>query len=127
MRIPHAFSARAMKSAPSSASRTAAVAKARTFFTSRMRAMERKRTSAASARSTASLAELAGRGDGAAEPAQHLLVEQRRRRAHGALVDDEAHGIRADIDDADGLELVNPVLLAEQPFQARQVRPLIRL
>ena len=54
MRRPHAFSARAMKSAPSSASRTAAVAKARTFFTPRMRAMERKRASAASARSTAS-------------------------------------------------------------------------
>jgi hypothetical protein len=54
MRSPHAFSARAMNSAPSSASRTAAVAKARTFFTSRMRAIERKRTSAASARSTAS-------------------------------------------------------------------------
>ena len=68
--------------------------------------MARKRASAASARSTPSLAELAGRGDRAAEAAQHLLVEQRRRAAHGALVDDEAHGIRADVDDADRLELV---------------------
>ena len=127
MRTPHAFSARTINSPPSSASRTAAVAKARTFFTLEdagdgAKARQRRE------RAIDSLAaELAGRRDGAAETAQHFLVEQRRRRAHGALVHDEAHRIRADIDDADGLELVNPVLLAEQPFQARQVQPLIRL
>ncbi len=120
MRSPSAFSALAMNSEPSSASRTAAVAKARTFFTSRMRVMVRKRASAASARSTASAPRPPRRGDGLAEAAQHLLVEQRRRRAHGALVDDEAHRVRTYVDDTNGLKLVPSVLLAEQPFQAGQ-------
>ena len=49
--------------------------------------------------------ELAGGGDRAAEPAQHLLVEQRRRRPAGILVDDQPDRVRADIDDRNGSSL----------------------
>ena len=116
-----------MNSAPSSASRTAAVAKARTFFTLED-AGDGAETRQRGERAIDRLgAELAGRGDGAAEAAENLLVEYRRRRTHGAFIDDEAHGVGADIDDADGLKFVNPVLLAEQSLQARQMQPLIRL
>ena len=52
--------------------------------------------------------EAAGRGDGAAETAQYLLVEERRRAAHRTLVDDEAHGVGPDIDHADRLQVVEP-------------------
>ena len=50
--------------------------------------------------------ELAGRGERAAEAAQHLLVEQRRRRPAGILVDDEPDRVRADIDDRNGGSIV---------------------
>ena len=46
------------------------------------------------------LVQPAGRVDAAAEAAQHLLVEQRQRRARRPLEDDEAHRVGADIDDA---------------------------
>ena len=46
--------------------------------------------------------ELAGGGQRTAETAQHLLVEQRRRRPAGILVDDQPDGVRADIDDRNG-------------------------
>ena len=42
-----------------------------------------------------------GRLHFAAQPAQRLLVEQRGRAAREPLVDDEAHGIRADIDNGE--------------------------
>ena len=48
-------------------------------------------------------AEAAGRCNRAAEPAQNLFVEDRGRCAHGAFIDDEAHRIRADVDDTDRL------------------------
>ena len=92
---------------------------ARRFLTLRMRAMARKRRSASSAFSTALLAELARRRDGAPEAAQDLLVEERRRGPDRALVDDEAHGVRADVDDADRLELRISAPPAEQLCQAR--------
>ena len=50
------------------------------------------------------VAEAAGRADLAAEAAQNLLVEDRRRAPDRALVDDEPHRVRADVDDADRLE-----------------------
>ena len=37
----------------------------------------------------------------AAQPAQHLFVEDRRRTADKPLVDDEPNRVRADIDDRD--------------------------
>ena len=39
------------------------------------------------------------RRDGPAEAAQHLFIEQRRRHALGAFVNDEAHRVRTDVDD----------------------------
>ena len=39
----------------------------------------------------------------AAEPAHRLFLEQWRRRARQALVNDEADGVRADVDDCDRL------------------------
>ena len=84
--------------------------------------MERKRASAASARSTASPPSLPVVAMERPRPHSTFSLNSGVGAAHGALVHDEAHGIRADIDDADGFELVNPVLLAEQPFQARQMR-----
>ena len=68
-------------------------------------------------------AELAGGSDGLAEAAEHLLVEERRRRANSAFVYDEAHRIRADVYNADGLQIMPMMLLAEQAFQARQNLP----
>ncbi|CAM5215048.1 hypothetical protein BTHI11S_04691 [Bosea thiooxidans] len=47
------------------------------------------------------LGEAAGRGDLPAETGHLLLVEDLRRRARQHLVDDETHGVRADIDDGD--------------------------
>ena len=41
--------------------------------------------------------ELPSRGDRAPEPAQNLLVEQRRRRPPGILVNDEADRVRPDV------------------------------
>ena len=82
--VPRMRSAWAMNSGPLSASRAAAVAMTSTFLTPSWSIRARKRRSARSARLTASGAELAGRGDRAAEAAQHLLVEQRRRRAAGS-------------------------------------------
>ena len=55
----------------------------------------------------------AGGGDVAAEPAQELLVVERRRRPGQALVDDEAHRVRADVDDRHRpADLEAPVRLA---------------
>jgi hypothetical protein len=113
MRVPQAFSARAINSAPSTA-RARQPCKARTFFT-RMRAM----------------AEANQRGSAiAASPPAAVAMERPRpppslkpRGARTAPSDDETHGIRADVDDADGLELQNTALLAEQPLQARHVSP----
>ena len=50
--------------------------------------------------------ELACGRDRASEAAQHLLVEERGGCPHGSLVDDEAHGVRADIDDTERLEVL---------------------
>ena len=55
--------------------------------------------------SDALLAEPAGRADLAAQAAQHLLVEDRRGASDRALVDDEPHRVRADVDDAHRLEV----------------------
>ena len=46
----------------------------------------------------------------AAEPAQHLLVEDRRRAAGQPLVDDEAHRVRADVDDRDRRPVIETTL-----------------
>ena len=45
--------------------------------------------------------ELAGGIQSAGQAAQNLFIEHGQRRAAGALVDHEANGIRADVDDAD--------------------------
>ncbi len=42
----------------------------------------------------------AGLGEALAEPAQRFLVEPRQRRAAELVIDDQAHGIGADVDDA---------------------------
>ena len=89
--------------------------------------MARKRASAASARSTASSPSWPVDATERPRPHSTFSLKSGVGAAHRALVDDEAHGVRADIDDADRLELANAALLAEQPFQARQVQPLIRL
>ena len=104
-RAPSACSPRAMKSGPSEASRTAAVAMARTFLTPRMRVIAWKRRQRLERALDASAPSRPVEATGAAEAAQHLLVEERRRAAHRALVDDEAHRVGPDIDDADRLEL----------------------
>jgi hypothetical protein len=49
---------------------------------------------------------LAGRGDGAAEPAQHLFVIDGGRRPRGTVINDEPHRVRADVDDGDGSPIV---------------------
>ena len=46
----------------------------------------------------------------AAEPAQHLLVEDRRRAARQPLVDHEPHRVRADVDDGDRRAVVEAAL-----------------
>ena len=46
----------------------------------------------------------------AAEAGERLLVEQRRRAAGQALVDHEAHRVRADVDDRDRRPVVEPAL-----------------
>ena len=46
----------------------------------------------------------------AAEPAQRLLVEQRRRAAGEPLVDHEPHRVRADVDDGDRRTVVKASL-----------------
>ena len=89
--------------------------------------MARKRTSASSARCDGLLAQSAGRGDRAAEPAQHFLVEQRRGRADRPLVDDEADRVGADIDHADRLKVGMRPQLLDQTLQARQSWPLLSL
>ena len=86
----------------STASRAAAVASTKTSPTPIV--LHRARGSAqapASALHDRVLVEPAGRGDVAAEAAEHLLVVDRRRRARQALVGDEAHRVRADVDDRD--------------------------
>ena len=99
---PQAASARgAGRPRRSSASRAAAVASTKNC---RRRASSgRARGSARAPRAPADrlLVEAPGRRDVAAEAAQHLLVEDRRRRAGEALIGDEAHRVRADIDDGD--------------------------
>ena len=59
----------------------------------------------------------------AAEAGQHLLVEDRRRRARQPLVDDEAHRVRADVDDRDRRPVVEPALAP----MLRDARELTRL
>ena len=54
--------------------------------------------------------EQAGRLHLAAEPGEHLLVEDRSRAAGEALVDDEAHGVRADVDDRDRRPVIETAL-----------------
>ena len=49
----------------------------------------------------------------AAEPAQRLLVEQLGRAAREALIDDKAHGIRADVDDGNRRTVVQASLGVE--------------
>ena len=46
----------------------------------------------------------------AAEAGERLFVEQRRRAAGDALVDDEAHRVRADVDHRDRRPIVEPAL-----------------
>jgi hypothetical protein len=58
------------------------------------------------------LAEMAGRSHLPAEAAQDLLVEDRCRTSDRTLVDDEPHGVRADVDDAHRLELAGAPELA---------------
>ena len=55
--------------------------------------------------------ELPAGADRAAKPTEDLFVEQRRRTADRALVDDEADGVRADIDDADRLQFAEPAAI----------------
>ena len=64
-----------------------------------VRQSTRKRASAASARATASSSRRPVVATWRPSPAQHLLVEDRRRRAGEALIGDEAHRVRADVDD----------------------------
>ena len=70
----------------------------------------RKRRSASSALSTASAASRPVDLHLAAEAGQHLLVEDRRRAARQPLVDDEAHRVRADVDDRDRRPVVEAAL-----------------
>ena len=49
--------------------------------------------------------ECPGARDRSPKAAQDLLVEQRRQRTHGALVDDEANRVRPDIDDAERFQI----------------------
>ena len=63
----------------------------------------------------------------AAQPAQHLLIEDRRRGAHQSLIGDQADRVRADIDDGNGfadLEATLCVLghVAERPLCCNPVR-----
>ena len=46
----------------------------------------------------------------AAEPGQHLLVEDRGRTARQPLIDDEAHRVRADVDDRDRRPVIETTL-----------------
>ncbi len=46
----------------------------------------------------------------APEPAQHLLVEDRGRAAGEAFVHDQAHGVRADVDDGDRRPVIETTL-----------------
>src|SRR5262249_2914196 len=71
--------------------------------------------------------EPARRRYGASEPAQDLLVEERRRRPHRRFIDDEADRVGTDIDDADRLEVRWGPQLFDQTLQARQSWPLLSL
>ena len=66
------------------------------------------------------LAEQPRGGDGLAEPAEHLLVEDGRSGTHGALVHDEAHRVGPDVDHAEGLELRHLAPPAEHLGQAHE-------
>ncbi len=46
----------------------------------------------------------------AAEAGEHFFVEDRGRRPRQPLIDDEAHRVRADIDDGDGRPMLEPAL-----------------
>src|SRR5262245_1666649 len=52
----------------------------------------------------------AGRLHLAAEPGEHLLVEDRGRAPGEALVDHEPHRVRADVDDADRRSVIEAAL-----------------
>jgi hypothetical protein len=65
------------------------------------------------------LPEMARRSYLAAEAAKHLFVEDRRRTPHCAFIDDEAHGVGADVDDAHRLELALAPELGDLARHAR--------
>ena len=103
-------SASATKALPFLASRQAAVAIAQSLPTSMRSQSARKRRSAVSALLDRVGGEQPGRLHLAAEAGQHLFVEDRRRAAGQPLVDDEAHRVRADIDDRDRRPVIETTL-----------------
>ena len=98
--MPMIFSTAAMKSAPLLASRGAAVASTWTNATFIRSIRTRKRRSAVRAEATACGSRRPVVASPRARP-RVLLVEERRRRAAQALVDDETDRVRADVDDRD--------------------------
>ena len=100
-----------MKSVPFAASRAAAVAMhVELSPTPAWSDSARKRRSPSSARCTASGSSWPRRDDAAAKTGQHLLVEQHGRRAGDALIDDQADGVRADVDDGQRPAVLEPAL-----------------
>src|SRR5690606_11816851 len=65
---------------------------------------------------------------GPAEAAEHLLVENRCRRADSALVNNETHRVRAYVDDADRLQRARPRLAREtKPFHTALLPQSLRV
>ena len=89
------------KSFPLAASRTAAVAMKAGRSTPIPRARRPNRAIAAERTFGRLIADLAGPGQLFAEPAGGALVEHRHRRPAIAVIDDEPHGVGADVDDRD--------------------------
>ena len=56
------------------------------------------------------LVELAAEMQALAQAAENLFVEQNRRRPRLALIDDLAHGVRAEVDDGYRLAFLQPAL-----------------
>ena len=107
---PQMRSASATKDLPFLASRQAAVAIARTCPTSMRSHSARKRRMRRERLLDRVGGEQAGRLHLAAETGQHLLVEDRRRAAGQPLIDDEAHRVRADVDDRDRRPVIETTL-----------------
>ena len=103
-------SAAAMKALPLRASRQAAVASTHSRSTRMVSHSARKRLQRAERLLDRVGGEQALGLHLAAEAGQRLFVEERRRAAGHALVDDEADRVRADVDDRDRRAVVEPAL-----------------